>query len=301
MSYAKVAKENNPPDPMPEPSQKLRDGLNNEVPGTASVLVSDTKAEIDIAQVEAEKSWDETKDKLEDAAESAGKTANRAADAAGKTLDNAANEAGKAINRAADEAGKKVNRAADAAEKKARELKKRAKEELDEAETAATAAWAKAKDVLLRPGTLGGLMGVVNVGLLGSMTYWAVKNRDVKWDRRNVSAAIVGTLALFGVEAYITDTYLDTPEGKAEAERAKREGSRLYLKAKEVILRPNVAGGLVGILNIGVLGTIGYFAYRDWDKRWDHQVVVGVTVGLLALSGIEGYFGTKYVEDHPKK
>lgn len=47
--------------------------------------------------------------------------------------------------------------------------------------------------------------------------------------------------------SFVADSYLETPEGRAEAERAKREGSRLYLQAKEVILRPNVAGGLAGI------------------------------------------------------
>lgn len=44
----------------------------------------------------------------------------------------------------------------------------------------------------------------------------------------------------------VTESYLDTPEGQAEYERAKREGSRAYIQAKEVILRPGVAGGLLG-------------------------------------------------------
>lgn len=79
------------------------------------------------------------------------------------------------------------------------------------------------------------------------MGYWAYQNRDRTWDRRNVSAAVVGTLALFGAEGFLADSYLETPEGRAEAERAKKEGSRLYLKAKEVILRPNVFGGLAGL------------------------------------------------------
>ena len=45
---------------------------------------------------------------------------------------------------------------------------------------------------------------------------------------------------------YVAESYLQTDEGKAEAQRAKQEGSRLYLEAKERILRPQVAGGLVG-------------------------------------------------------
>lgn len=47
--------------------------------------------------------------------------------------------------------------------------------------------------------------------------------------------------------SYAADSYLQTPEGQKEAERAKAEGSHAYLKAKEVILRPNVAGGLAGV------------------------------------------------------
>lgn len=45
---------------------------------------------------------------------------------------------------------------------------------------------------------------------------------------------------------YVTESYLNTPEGRAEAERAKREGSRAYMQAKEVVLRPGVFGGLAG-------------------------------------------------------
>lgn len=44
----------------------------------------------------------------------------------------------------------------------------------------------------------------------------------------------------------LTESYLETAEGQAEYERAKREGSRAYIQAKEVVLRPGVAGGLVG-------------------------------------------------------
>jgi hypothetical protein len=46
--------------------------------------------------------------------------------------------------------------------------------------------------------------------------------------------------------SFVTESYLNTPEGREEAERAKREGSRAYLQAKEVVLRPGVAGGLAG-------------------------------------------------------
>lgn len=88
----------------------------------------------------------------------------------------------------------------------------------------------------------------MNVGLLGGLGYTAYKNKDNRpWDPQVVGGAIAGTLALFGAEGYLAESYLETEEGRAEAERAKREGSRLYLEAKRRILRPDVAGGIMGL------------------------------------------------------
>jgi hypothetical protein len=88
---------------------------------------------------------------------------------------------------------------------------------------------------------------------------------------------------------YVAESYLSTPESKQEAERAKREGSKFYMQTKEVVLRPQVAGGLVGAFNLAVLSTVGYFSYKHWNHPWDRNVVSAVTVGLLGLSGLEGY------------
>lgn len=192
---------------------------------------------------------------------------------------------------------KDVKDAANKAEKKGREYAKKARHELDEAETTAAAYWEKTKEVILRPSTLGGLMGVVNVGLLGGLGLIAYQNKDRPWDQRYVAGAVGGTLALFGMQGLVTESYLQTPEGQAEKERAKREGSKIYLQAKEVILRPGVAGGLVGIFNIAVLGTVGYFANKHWNDRvWDRKIVGGIAAGLMALSGLEGVLGQQYVD-----
>jgi len=91
------------------------------------------------------------------------------------------------------------------------------------------------------------------------------------------------------ISRYVAESYLSTPEGKQEAERAKREGSKFYMQTKEVVLRPQVAGGLVGAFNVAVLSTVGYFSYKHWNHPWDRNVVSAVTVGLLGLSGLEGY------------
>lgn len=61
------------------------------------------------------------------------------------------------------------------------------------------------------------------------------------------------------------------------------------MQTKEVVLRPQVAGGLVGAFNLAVLSTVGYFSYKHWNHPWDRNVVSAVTVGLLGLSGLEGY------------
>ncbi|RSH85310.1 hypothetical protein EHS25_005117 [Saitozyma podzolica] len=180
------------------------------------------------------------------------------------------------------------------AEKKGKEYAKKAEKEFEEVESRLAPYWEKTKDVVLRPGTLGGLMGVVNVGLLGTIGYFAYTRKDQPWDRRIVGGAVAGTLALFGAEGYVAESYLQTPEGREEAERAKQEGSKLYLQAKEVILRPQVAGGLVGAFNLAIIGAVGYVSYRHWNQPWDRRIVSSVAVGLLGLSGLEGWAGKVY-------
>lgn len=95
---------------------------------------------------------------------------------------------------------KDVNDAIDKADKAGRDFSKKARKELDEAETAVAQWWAKTKEVILRPSTLGGLMGVVNVGLLGGIGYTAYENRGRPWDQKVVGGAIAGVLALFTAE-----------------------------------------------------------------------------------------------------
>ncbi len=52
---------------------------------------------------------------------------------------------------------------------------------------------------------------------------------------------------------------------------------------------PGVLGGIVGAVNVGILGTVGWYAYINWDApRWDRKVVSAVGCGLLTLWGAEG-------------
>jgi len=50
-------------------------------------------------------------------------------------------------------------------------------------------------------------------------------------------------------------------------------------------------------VNAGLLGTVGYFAYTNWDRpRWDKRIVSAVSVGLLTLWSGEGYLAERYRE-----
>jgi hypothetical protein len=76
-----------------------------------------------------------------------------------------------------------------------------------------------AREAVLRPGVLGGLVGLgerlslsrpcicshlpvptANIGILGGVAYTAYDNWNRPWDRRYVSAVTVGLLALWGGE-----------------------------------------------------------------------------------------------------
>ncbi|ORY20876.1 hypothetical protein BCR39DRAFT_554668 [Naematelia encephala] len=321
MSYASVASHNIPFGEMPKPDQNLADGhfsgeteAHNDVDSKINVLPAGSDVQhpdiphhtpehptLDLHPASAipEPSTSDSAPKPapaphkhdvhipESGAEyeahikEEAKDAEKKAEKKGKEVEKEAKEVGKNIEKKTKEVGKEI-------EKKSKAFGKKAKAEFEEVESKLGPYWEKSKDIVLRPGTLGGLMGVVNVGILGTIGYFAYTRKDQPWDRRIVGGAIAGTLALFSAEGYVTESYLQTPEGQQEAERAKKEGSKAYLQAKEVILRPQVAGGLVGAVNVAILGTVGYFSYKHWNQAWDRRVVSAVTVGLLSLSGLEG-------------
>ena len=134
--------------------------------------------------------------------------------------------------------------------------------EIQRAENALEVYYERAKDLVLRPGALGGLMGAANVGLLSTIGYYAYTRRNVPWDRNYVGATAASVLALFGIEGVVADQFAQTPEGQEEIARAKEEGSKVYVNARELILRPGVAGGLLGAVNVAVLGA-GEFEGRS--------------------------------------
>jgi hypothetical protein len=58
---------------------------------------------------------------------------------------------------------------------------------------------------------------------------------------------VAGAAALLALEGYGAAQYRDTPQGREEERRAREEGALVYRQAREVVLRPGVLGGLVGL------------------------------------------------------
>ncbi|WVQ63317.1 uncharacterized protein L199_001469 [Kwoniella botswanensis] len=303
MSYASVASHNIPFGEMPKPDPNLAEGhfageteAHNTVDSKVNVLPAGSDPnhpDIEPAQPTAPISVE-----LHPAPEYEPSTSESAPKPLPTPTKNSVDlpESGAEFEKKAEKAEKKAKEVEKKAEKKGHEYSKKAKDELHKAESALGPYWDKTKDVVLRPGTLGGLLGVVNVGILGTAGYFAYTRKDQPWDRRIVGGVATGILALLGAESYAAESYLQTPEGKQEADRARAEGSKFYLQAKEVILRPQVAGGLVGAVNVAILGAVGYFSYKNWNQPWDRRTVSAVTIGLLGLSGLEGYAGKIYAD-----
>ncbi|KAK7035243.1 hypothetical protein VNI00_012010 [Paramarasmius palmivorus] len=151
--------------------------------------------------------------------------------------------------------------------------------------------WNVAKHYLLRPGVAGGLVGLVNIGLLASATHSFYTQPHLRRDRQVIASTIAGALAILGIEGYAAEKYRQTPQGQAEERRAKQEGAILY----QWLMRPGVLGGLLGLVNVGVLGAVGYLSYSNWDRpRWDKRIVSAISVGLLTLWGGEGVLAERY-------
>jgi hypothetical protein len=127
----------------------------------------------------------------------------------------------------------------------------------------------------------------------------------LRTDSRVLGGSAAGTLIILGAEGALSEAYRNTAKGREEERRAREEGAALYKHTKEVILRPGVFGGLLGIseqglcfvawiltselVNLGIIGGVAYVAYDNWDRPWDRRTVSAVTVGMLALMVGEGY------------
>ncbi|KAF8760107.1 hypothetical protein RHS01_01810 [Rhizoctonia solani] len=179
----------------------------------------------------------------------------------------------------------------------------RARNTLHEAEEEGLYLWGQFKERVLRPSTAGGILGVINVGLLAFVGRELYTKPHLRSDKRTLGITAAAAIALLGAEGALADAYVKTPSGQKEKERAKKEGAALYRHSREIVLRPGVLGGLVGALNLTILGGVGYAAYLNWDKpRWDRRTVSAISASLLTLALGEGYLAEKYAEkEYPKR
>ncbi|KAJ4468240.1 hypothetical protein J3R30DRAFT_3305713 [Lentinula aciculospora] len=170
---------------------------------------------------------------------------------------------------------------------------------LREAEAEGLYLWQIAKEYLFRPGVAGGLIGIINLGLLAGASRAFYTQPHLRSDRRVIASTTAAALSIIAVEGFVAEKYAQTPQGQSEARRAKEEGALIYKHLRENILRPGVLGGLLGLVNAAVLGSVGYFSYIHWDKpTWDRRVVSAVSVGLLTLWGGEGALAERYRATH---
>ncbi|KAJ6586806.1 hypothetical protein DFH09DRAFT_1141578 [Mycena vulgaris] len=171
---------------------------------------------------------------------------------------------------------------------------------LDETKAEGIYLWESTKHYLFRPGVAGGLLGLINIGLLAGAARAFYAQPHYRRDTTVISSTVAATLAILGVEGYLGEAYRKTAAGQEEERRAKEEGALIYRHAREQILRPGTLGGLLGLINLALLGTVGYFSYENWNKSWDRRVVSAVSAGLLTLSMGEGFIAEKYREQRNK-
>ncbi|KAL0580323.1 hypothetical protein V5O48_001660 [Marasmius crinis-equi] len=184
-------------------------------------------------------------------------------------------------------------------ERERERAKDRARRRIHDAEEEGLYLWRVAKHYLLRPGVAGGLVGLVNLGLLAGASRSFYTQPHLRRDPKVLSSTIAGAFALLTLEGYAAEKYRETPRGQEEERRARREGAIIYRQLREHLLRPGVLGGLVGLVNAAILGTVGYFSYTNWDKpTWDRRIVSAVSVGLLTLWGGEGVIAERYRASH---
>ncbi|KAF7965385.1 hypothetical protein HWV62_44081 [Athelia sp. TMB] len=180
---------------------------------------------------------------------------------------------------------------------KRHKAEKKASRAYREAEAEGAYIWETAKHYLFRPGVAGGLVGLVNVGIIAGVGHAFYTQPHLRRDKTIIGSTVAGALALLSVEGFAAEKYRQTPAGQDEERRAKEEGAVIYRHAREVVFRPGVLGGLVGLINTAVLGAVGYYSYINWDKpSWDRRTVSAVSVGLITLWGGEGIIAERYRE-----
>jgi len=161
-----------------------------------------------------------------------------------------------------------------------------------EAEAEGAYLWQVLKHHLFQPGVAGGLIGLVNIGLLTGAGWMFYAETPLRRNRNTLASAVATSIALLSFEGYAIEKYRKTSRNQA---RSKNDDPLLYKYLHEQIFRPGVLGGLVGFFNSVVLGTVGYICYVNWDKpTWNRRTVSAATIGLLTMWGGEGFLAKRY-------
>ncbi|EIW82944.1 hypothetical protein CONPUDRAFT_121241 [Coniophora puteana RWD-64-598 SS2] len=178
---------------------------------------------------------------------------------------------------------------------RSRGRRSRPNQRLQEAEAEGIYLWNTFKTYLFQPGVAGGLVGLVNVGLLSSAGYHFYTDPQLRRDSKIISSTIAGAIAILGAEGYAVEKYRQTERGQAEEKRVREEGASIVKDIYGTIARPGVMGGMLGLVNTAILGAVGYYGYTNWDRpRWDRNVVSAISVGLFSLTAVEGYIADSY-------
>ncbi|KAF5325879.1 hypothetical protein D9611_000205 [Ephemerocybe angulata] len=165
-------------------------------------------------------------------------------------------------------------------------IKKRKHQAQEEAATL----WAQVVDYVVRPQVAGGLLGVVNVGLIAGVGYSFYAKPHLRANTKAITSTVAAALSLFLGEGLAAEQVLKkTPEGQSALRRAKQQRHWLANYLHEFAARVNPYKGAVGLLNTAVVGGLGYAAYANRNVPWDRRTVSAISAGLLALAGAEGY------------
>jgi hypothetical protein len=138
---------------------------------------------------------------------------------------------------------------------------------------------------------------IVNLGIIGYAGYAFYTEAQLRRNPRVISAAIVGSVALLGLEGYVVET-LRHNEGKDDTaviaqyfheNPSKFQGLFGVCESSDVntfYLFIPVTDSTVAV-NVGVVGLTGYMMYKNWHAL-DTRTVAAVAGGVITLWAGEG-------------
>jgi len=153
--------------------------------------------------------------------------------------------------------------------------KSKAKKVAHDAEKEAIRWSAVAKELMFRPPVAGGLVGVVNLGLVGYTGYKFYNEPHLRHDHTFVTSTIAGAAVILGLEGYGAQTFAPVREEEDVVIQYVRQN-------------PKSTRTLFAILNVGIVGAAGYLTYSKWN-RWDNRTFATLAAGVASFGLGESY------------